>query len=210
LGGGGLYLSAPPDSTQQLAKALIAQCVFFSNSANYGGGFLTSRARSWVINSTFANNGASHSSGGLQISWSSVSDVENSIFYGNISGLMALGDLFEKDKSQLSGVIIAEGEQQSILHVSSSCIEKLAWYVFNANTGGDPNFIGQEFGDLRIDAGSAAIDAGNNYIDLDPFQPGFQLLPHYDLIGNPRVVDGNQDADARVDMGAYEYQGKGN
>ena len=35
---------------------------------------------------------------------------------------------------------------------------------------------------------------------------GFTRLPETDLGGNLRIVDGNDDGEAIVDMGAYEYQ----
>ena len=41
-----------------------------------------------------------------------------------------------------------------------------------------------------------AIDAGDN---------AAPQLPAADLDGAPRIADGNQDGDARVDIGAYEY-----
>ena len=44
-------------------------------------------------------------------------------------------------------------------------------------------------------------------IDAAPFTAGFQPLPLFDLAVNPRVVDGNGDGHADVDMGAYEVQG---
>jgi hypothetical protein len=59
----------------------------------------------------------------------------------------------------------------------------------------------------RLQSSSPLIDAGYNYEDIDPFIQGIQYLPPIDFAGNPRIVDGNGDGVAQVDIGAYEFQG---
>ncbi len=59
-----------------------------------------------------------------------------------------------------------------------------------------PLFVNADAGDLRLRWFSPCVDAGS-----DAAAVGEQ-----DCDGNPRVVDGNGDGVARVDMGAYEYQ----
>ncbi|UCH22958.1 MAG: hypothetical protein JSU83_07040, partial [Deltaproteobacteria bacterium] len=73
--------------------------------------------------------------------------------------------------------------------------------------GADPAYVNHVAGDLRLSAGSPSIDTGNDYVDFDPLAVGFQPLPATDLDGKCRMVDGNFDGEAVVDMGAYEYQG---
>ncbi len=53
-------------------------------------------------------------------------------------------------------------------------------------------------GDYSLGSLSPCIDEGFN---------GAPELPAFDFDGNPRIVDGNDDGDAVVDMGAFEYQG---
>ena len=63
----------------------------------------------------------------------------------------------------------------------------------------DPQFADAAAGDYRPAAGSPLVDAG-----LDaPALPG---LPATDLTGSPRLVDGNGDCLARLDLGAFELQ----
>lgn len=71
----------------------------------------------------------------------------------------------------------------------------------------DPLFVGRETGNLRLDTGSPAIDRADNFVDIDPFTDGLQFLPLMDFDGYPRIIDGNGDGFAQVDMGAYEYHG---
>ena len=65
------------------------------------------------------------------------------------------------------------------------------------NLFADPRFVDPAVGDYRLSAGSPAIDAGTN---------GAPSLPSSDLAGGPRIVDGNGDQVATVDMGAFEAQ----
>jgi hypothetical protein len=60
---------------------------------------------------------------------------------------------------------------------------------------------------FHLPANSPLVDWGTNYVDVDSATPGYQFLPQFDLAGKPRIVDGNADGEADVDVGAYEYQG---
>jgi parallel beta-helix repeat protein len=62
----------------------------------------------------------------------------------------------------------------------------------------DPFFVDAAGGDLRLlSSTSPCVDMGAN---------GAPGLPATDLAGNPRIVDGDRNGTAIVDMGAYEYQ----
>jgi hypothetical protein len=68
------------------------------------------------------------------------------------------------------------------------------------NISADPVFFrqwrGDVMGDYHLHHTSPAIDAGDNTA---------APTPAVDLDGAARIVDGNFDGNARVDMGAYEY-----
>ena len=68
----------------------------------------------------------------------------------------------------------------------------------NHNIGGTPAFVNSVEGNYRLSAGSPAIDAGTSKLDE---------LPDFDLLGSPRVFDGDGDGEAQIDLGAYEFQG---
>jgi Right handed beta helix region len=61
----------------------------------------------------------------------------------------------------------------------------------NGNISADPLFVNVAMGNYRLQSGSPAINAGNN------FAPD---LPQKDLAGKPRIVG------STVDLGAYEFQ----
>ena len=65
------------------------------------------------------------------------------------------------------------------------------------NLGSEPGLVADANGDLRLPAGSPAIDAGDPTL-LTP-------SPTTDLAGAARIFDGNGDGTARVDMGAFEW-----
>jgi predicted outer membrane repeat protein len=75
----------------------------------------------------------------------------------------------------------------------------------------DPGFVSNPdpgtdyWGDPHLGAASILIDAGNQYVDVDPATLGIQFVPEFDLDGNLRIMDGNGDGLAEIDIGAYEY-----
>ena len=78
------------------------------------------------------------------------------------------------------------------------------------NIGDDPCFVEPYNGDYHLLPGSLCIDAGDNTAvpadttDLDGDGNTTEPIP-FDLDGNPRIVDGNDDGNPVVDMGAYEF-----
>jgi predicted outer membrane repeat protein len=67
----------------------------------------------------------------------------------------------------------------------------------NGNISSNPDFVSQATGNYQLQAGSPAIDAGDN---------SAPDLPQKDLADKPRILDGNGDGNAVIDMGAYEFQ----
>jgi len=63
------------------------------------------------------------------------------------------------------------------------------------NFSADPQFVNAAGGDYHLQANSPVIDAGTNSIPN---------LPQTDYDGNPRILDGNNDCIATIDLGAYE------
>jgi len=74
----------------------------------------------------------------------------------------------------------------------------------DAGTPDDPSDDTFILGDYHLLPGSPCIDAGTNDVD-DPITTEVEVLPHTDLSGIPRIIDGDLDGTATVDIGAYEY-----
>jgi hypothetical protein len=84
------------------------------------------------------------------------------------------------------------------LAYGGTCLDQTG---LRGNISADPLFLqpafGDVFGDYSIQNGSPSVDAGDN---------AAPLLLATDFAGTERIVDGNHDGDARVDMGAFEYR----
>jgi len=168
-------------------KVEVLQSVFWGNSGYWGAIQASGTAatkRLYVLNSTVVSNVLYSSSGTLDVDYCSVW-VENSILWGNSKGI--------------SGATFF-----SVMR--TSCLPDASTYPGMGNINADPKFVDSFGGNLRLQSGSPCMDRGNNYEDYDALTSGFQPLPATDLDGNWRIVDGNNDNTATVDMGAYEYQ----
>ncbi|MBO9664195.1 right-handed parallel beta-helix repeat-containing protein [Dokdonella sp.] len=116
---------------------------------------------------------------------------------------------------QLHNSIVWDNQYGSLGNVSPNHSIVPGAPAVNGNLDQPPGFVGTP-GDYRLDAGSPAIDAGdNNYgfndaFDADEDGDTSEMAP--DLALNPRPLDdagvvdtGNGEAPV-IDMGAYEYQ----
>jgi hypothetical protein len=69
----------------------------------------------------------------------------------------------------------------------------------SAGTGcisADPVFVNAGSGDYHLQTSSPCIDTGDNYAPD---------IPAYDFDGYPRIIDGNDDGSAVVDLGPFEH-----
>jgi hypothetical protein len=151
-----------------------------------GGGIYNESSSPTLTNVTLSGNSVNGVGGGIANSDSSSPIVKNAIIWGNFPDQIYdyPGSNSEVEYSNIEGS-----------------------YAGDKNIAVDPLFVGAETGNLRLQAGSPAIDAGNNYA-LSSLSP----TPTTDLDGSPRRVDIPQTPDTGygrapiVDMGAYEAQ----
>ncbi len=220
--GGGMHnkLSASPT---------VTGCTFSGNSANSNGGGMHNEflASPGVINCTFSGNRANDDGGGMYTSDSSPT-VTNSILWDNVDD--ADGDGGGPFMDESAQIHVDSGT----LVINHSIVEGWTGALGGTgNTGNDPLFIdadgpddipGTDDDDLRLQAGSSGIDAGDNtavppdVADLDGDGDTDERTP-LDLDGNPRFVDDPGILDTGVpdppdypdivDKGAYEFPGAG-
>jgi parallel beta-helix repeat protein len=177
--GGGMY--------NVLSSPTLTNCVFTDNTVSmggsfvgFGGGMYNSSSSPMLINCTFTNNSGEH--GGGIYSYEGSPIAINCIFWGdaNETGVSEI----EPQDSVAMGHSIVQGGYAAGTNIITS----------------DPLFVGPANGDLRLSAGSPAIDSGGCASGLAAT----------DILGNPRwnmtsVPDG--PAGNGVDIGAHEHQG---
>jgi hypothetical protein len=172
-GGGGMY-------NERGSSPFLRNAVFSVNHANLWGGGLFNETNTMpvVLNSTFYGNSAGAQGGAMYSINDSYPTIINTIMWGN--NAEEGSEIFNATHSApvVSYSLIEGGLPPGTLDGGH-------------NLDADPRFVDAPGGDLRLLAGSPAIDAGDSE---DP------NLPETDMDGNPRIVG------AAVDMGAYEYQ----
>ncbi len=158
-----------------------------------GGGMINSSSSPTVTNCTFSGNSAAFGDGGGMYNFDSNSTVTNCILWGNTPDeIYDVNSITTVSYSDVEG-----GTGQSWF--GTGCIDA------------DPCFADAIGGDLHLLSVSPCIDAGDNNsvptdtADLDNDGNTAEPIP-FDLDGVPRVVDGNDDGSAVVDMGAFEFE----
>jgi hypothetical protein len=180
----------------------LLSCAFTGNSAMNAGGMYTDSGTITVANASFSGNVASSIVGGIYRGGGTMT-VSGSVLWGN-SDSSGSGESAQ----------ITEG---GIAEVNYCCIQGLTGGLGGlGNIGTDPafadpdgpdGFFGTPDDDLRLQAGSPCIDAGDNdavppesTIDRDT-QPRRMDDPATEDTGNP-----GESGAPIVDMGAYEFQ----
>ncbi|MDY6833434.1 MAG: dockerin type I domain-containing protein [Chloroflexota bacterium] len=155
----------------------IHNCILLNNAAAKGGGIYSIYSSPTIINCVLQGNSAS-TGGGVYNEYSS-SVVANCIIWANTAD---------------TGSQIYNGDYSDPI-ITYNCIE--GGYVGLGNIDNDPLFVNPSIGDIHLMPGSPCIDAGN-----DEYPIWLQLS---DFEGDDRVLDGNRDGIAMVDIGADEY-----
>ncbi len=184
--GGGVYIANEAD-------AIFVQNVIARNTASTGGGVYlavpVSSPGMLFVNNTIAFNDGIAGSGVWAGGFDSNDQFFNNVIVGNAGQTAfhcdtlysATPPIVQSNDAWASGGIGFE----------VSCGSGA-----NGNVSRDPLFISPSKSNYRLQAGSPSIDMGKN---------AAPSLPSKDLVGNPRIVNGNGGSTAIVDMGAYEF-----
>ena len=186
--GGGIRMSGFLD-------ALIVQNLITDNQAFEGGGiywFVNGGARGpRLVNNTIADNNATNGSGIFAEGDDVRTELTNNIIvakpgqtglhcspiFGHHEPIIRFNNIFSAGGTAYGG----------------TCSDKTG---MDGNISADPLFTNPTQGDFHIQQGSPSIDAGDN---LTP------NLPDTDIDGDPRILDGDGDGTATVDMGVDEF-----
>jgi hypothetical protein len=199
-----------------LASSLaLTNCALSGNAADDGGAMFNLSSTATVTNCTFSGNDAGADGGGVYSDPNTVPVIDDSVFWGNTD----TGDGTEA--AQISGPA----------SINYSCVEGWTGLLGGTgNIGDDPNFVrdpndggdgwdggnNDDYGDLRLTAGSSCIDAADNNsvppdtADVDgdgnTVEPTSRdLIGHLRFIDDPNTVDTGSGTSPIVDMGAYEF-----
>ncbi len=179
----------------------LTNATLTNNSARFGGAILNTAKSPTATNVTLGTNSA-RTEGANIIRLQDTLFIHNSIVWQNMGPTINVGS----DNHR----IVSDSLVQGGCPADAMCIGRLQdvdpSFVRPPDSGdGDWSTMeDNDYGDLRLQADSPAIDAGNNAwlpsdtLDLDGDGDISELIP-FDLQSFPRIV-----GDA-VDMGAYEY-----
>ncbi len=200
--GGGIYNSG----TLTIQNGTIS-----GNSSRYGGGGIYNSGTLTIQNSTISNNSAD---GGGGIANAGTLTVSNSTFSGNSAAYYGGGIFNDSGTLTLNNTIIANsagGDCVNTGTISSpaqnNLIEGTGTNACGLTNGENGNIIGQDPGlgaltgspaYFPLNAGSPAIDAGDNTICAD------QPVNNQSQNGVTRPQDGDGDNNAVCDIGSYE------
>ena len=183
------------------SSAVLTDCNFSSNSADYGGGMNNSASSPVLTNCIFAGNSANAGNGGGMYNWDSSSPVlTNCTFSGNSAGSDG-GGVFNHFNSSaaLTNSILWGNSPNQISNDSSTPVvtycDVQGGYSGEGNIDEDPLFVDAADGDYHLGPDSPCIDVGNN---------DAPELPGLDFEREPRILDGDDDGIAIVDMGVDE------
>jgi hypothetical protein len=204
----------------------VTNCTFRTNLASYGGGMLNLATHPTVTNCTFIGNsasdgGAMHNGGPTNSPvLANCTFAANSATNGNA---LAFDHEYFPSVIQVTNSILWDGggeiwnNDDSTITITYSDVQG-SW-PGEGNIDSDPCFVAAGYwdasgvwveGNYRLLPDSPCIDAGDNnsvpadIADLDGDGNTTEPLP-WDLDGNSRIVDGDNDGNSVVDMGADEF-----
>jgi predicted outer membrane repeat protein len=184
----------------------IENCIFSNNSAGESGGAVSNyrEADPNIINCLFVDNSAAQSGGAVYNLEKCSPVITNCTIVDNHAGSSGGGVYHEGGSGREQTIVnsIFRGNYGSQIEDGSSSKTSVTYsnieggYSGTGNIDADPSFIDTTIGDYRLQSDSPSIDTGDNS----------QVTASQDLLGNPRITDGDVDGAATVDMGAYEFQ----
>ena len=176
----------------------LYNCTLTGNSAYYGGGAYAGMLYNCTVSgdSAYLRGGGAYAADALYnctVTGNSAAESGGGVCGGSLYNSIVYYNTAPVGSNHFTGPDPWTGYELST-ELAYCCTTPLPTNGVG-NIDADPLLINLAAGDLRLRPDSPCIDAGTNLTDL--------LTT--DLIGLPRVMDGNNDGVARVDMGAHEF-----
>lgn len=202
-GGGGVGIQG---------NALLFDSVITNNTArasNYGGGGVYFKNGGTISNGVVKANSASGGIGGGLLLWEGSARAYNTlvagnsaqngggVYFRNANGRLYNCTVAGNAASSIGNNIFREVAAQTVNTIVAGGIHSTSGTDTNGYFGDDPGFLDAANGDYSLDASSICIDAGSTLAyAADATDVSLSKL---------RVIDGDGDGIATIDIGAYEY-----
>ncbi len=180
----------------QGVDGLIDRCIIYGNSTVKQNGGGLSACHGTISNCLIYDNTATLNGGGMAYC---IGDIVNCTIANNTAGVSG-GGMVWCGSATITNCIIWGNNLEQIDEGAPtySCIQDWSGDG-TGNITTDPEFADPNNEDYHLLAESPCIDAGDPNHAAAPGATG--------LDGNPRILDGDNDGEAVVDMGAYETVG---
>lgn len=178
----------------------LTNCVIRGNNTFGSGGGISflSTGHLTLINCAIQGNEAQLDGGGVFL-WGSQVEVINSTFVDNLAGGLGNGIASVAEWASLVNSIVWGNAQEQIVDLSGNLSVMFSdvrgGWPGTGNIDADPRFVRP--GSIRLRKSSPCIDVGSN--------AAVPLSVTTDIFGFRRIVDGDLDRTATVDMGAVEF-----
>lgn len=194
--GAGLYLYECP-------AVNLVSCQFSNNAAGAVAGIYSLYSPLTIINSLFNDNHTDTGRGGAIGVTGGTATITNCTFAGNFATLDGGAIWFNvmDTPATLTNSLFWDNTPDAIINIGTSyTLSYCSTQVSQGgatNIWGNPQFSDPEDNDYTLQPGSPCVDAGT------PDVSGLNL-PLWDLNGSDRIIDGDGDTIARIDIGCYE------
>jgi hypothetical protein len=183
------------------SNPLVVNCIFSGNTSTDGaGGMFNHASDPTVINCTFSGNSVTVSGGGMRNANNSNPVIHNCIFWGN-SDSGGTDESAQIHTDSGAPTVNYSDVQGGWTGAGANNINADPLFI---NADGADNTLGTNDDNLRLPAGSPAIDAADNTIVPGGVTTDLDGLARF--IDHALVADTGNGAPPIVDMGAYENQ----
>jgi len=181
----------------------LYNCTFLDNSSGACAGIYGVSSSLIMANILFVNNTNASGSGAACGLVSCTTEATNVTAVDNFSPLS--GGAFWVNGGDLSlyNSILWNNLPEDIYIINAGTVNAFNSCISDGTVGtavisDDPQFINYAEQNLRLEDNSPCIDTGDETLVSFP-------LPDFDLDGNDRIVDGDENGTATIDMGVYEF-----